>query len=182
MRFGAVAVAMPAGPGGLARLLIQEFQHVKLGAVLDLYDLYDRPTTASFPCPWGEGKARIEALLQGAYAHLAMTDFWRVSQERHGRPGGGCGQAPVPRMRCARPREAIGTLLDSGALTPLGTRFVQQMRGTASAFYPDSRRMVPDTAADQPVLPCLRRSGPPKVPSGNRQKSLISSFRLGALE
>ncbi len=135
--FGAAAVAAPAGPGGLALLLIEEFQLAKLGAVLDLYDLYDGDDDRLFPVPWGEGKARIEALLQGAYAHLAMADFWRVSQEREAGPA---GDAARRRFReCgAQAAEAIGTLLDSGALTPLGTRFVQEMRGTASAFSPDS--------------------------------------------
>ena len=39
--FGAVAVSPPTAPGSLALLLMQEFQHVKLGAILELYDLYD---------------------------------------------------------------------------------------------------------------------------------------------
>ena len=80
--FGAVAATLGAGPGPLALQLIQEFQHAKLGAVLDLYDLYDPADDRVFPTPWGEGKSHIEGLLQGAYAHLAVTDFWRVSKER----------------------------------------------------------------------------------------------------
>ena len=80
--FGAVAASARTAPGGLALLLIQEFQHVKLGAILDLYDLYDQADDRIFPVPWGEGKARIEALLQSAYAQLAVADFWRASQQR----------------------------------------------------------------------------------------------------
>ena len=133
--FGAAAVALPAGPGGLALLLIEAFQQAKLGAVLDLYDLYDADGDRLFPVPWGEGKARIEALLQGAYAHLAMADFWRVSQEREAGPAGDAARRRF-RECAAQAAEAIGTLLDSGALTPLGTRFVQEMRDVASAFCP----------------------------------------------
>ena len=57
MRSGRSAVASPAGPGGLALLLIEEFQQAKLGAVLDLYDLYDADDDRLFPVPWGEGKS-----------------------------------------------------------------------------------------------------------------------------
>jgi uncharacterized protein len=133
--FGAVAASAPAAPGGLALLLMQEFQHAKLGAILELYDLYNPDDDRLFPAPWGEGKGGIETLLQGAYTHLAKAHFWQVSQSR--------GDGPVrdaARRRSqecgAQAAEAIGTLLDSGALTPLGTRFVQEMRDTASAFSP----------------------------------------------
>ena len=131
--FGAAAVTAPAGPDGLALTLIEEFQLAKLAAVLDLYDLYDRDDDRLFPVPWGEGKERIEGLLQGAYAHLARADFWRVSQVGEAGPA---GDAARRRFReCgAQAAESIGTLLDSGALTPLGTRFVQEMRGTAPAL------------------------------------------------
>ena len=63
--FGAVAMALPAEPQTLARLLLQEFQQVKLGAILDLYDLYEPGGDRLYPAPWGEGKARLEGLLAG---------------------------------------------------------------------------------------------------------------------
>jgi uncharacterized protein len=131
--FGAVAVSAPAAPGGLALLLIQEFQHAKLGAILDLYDLYDQADDRLLPVPWGEGKGRIEELLQGAYALLAVADFCRVSHQRAVGPESDTAERRSAECR-AQAGEAIGTLLDSGALTPLGTRFVQEMRDTASAF------------------------------------------------
>jgi uncharacterized protein len=131
--FGAVAASAPSAPGGLALLLIQEFQHAKLGAILDLYDLYDQADDRVFPVPWGEGKGQIGALLQGAYALLAVADFWRVSQQR---PAGSETDTAERRSdECrAQAGEAIGTLLDSGALTPLGTRFVREMR---ESLHPD---------------------------------------------
>jgi uncharacterized protein len=128
-----VTATVPAAPGGLALLLIQEFQHAKLGAILDLYDLYDQADDRIFPVPWGEGKGQIDALLQGAYALLAVADFWRVSQQRA--PGPETDAAGRRSGECrAQAGEAIGTLLDSGALTPLGTRFVQQMRDSLPAL------------------------------------------------
>ena len=104
----------------LALLLIQEFQHAKLGAILDLYDLYDRADDRLFPSPWGEGKdgrwaaaGRLRA--PGGHGVLAG------GPAACGRPRARGGQAPIPRSGSAG-REAIETLLGSGALTPLGTR------------------------------------------------------------
>ena len=131
--FGAVAASAPAAPGSFALRLMQEFQHAKLGAILELYDLYDPDDDRLFPAPWGEGKGGIETLLQGAYTRLVMADFWRVRQQREDGPARDAARRRS--VECgAQAAEAIGTLLDSGALTPLGRRFVQEMRDAASAF------------------------------------------------
>jgi uncharacterized protein len=125
--FGAVAMALPDDPVTLARLLIQEFQHVKLGAILDLYDLYDPDGDRLFAAPWGEGKLHLEGLLRGAYAQLAVTEFWRARQQFTA--GSSAEVAGQWFARCrADTAEAIEALLDSGLLTPLGTSFVREMR------------------------------------------------------
>jgi uncharacterized protein len=129
--FGAVAAALPADPVTLALLLIHEFQHVKLGAVLDLYDLYDPSDDRLFHAPWREDLRPLEGLLQGTYAHLAVTDFWRVRQEV---AVGEAAEAASQRFTYWRShtRDAIETLTSSGSLTPLGERFVRQMRDSVS--------------------------------------------------
>jgi uncharacterized protein len=127
---GAVAVSLPANPVILAELLIKEHQRAKLGAILDLLDLYDRTDDRFFPAPWGEDKLHIDGLLQGAYTHLAITGFWRARQQHAEGPAAelaGCRFAECQ----AHTSEAIATLLNSGALTPLGTRFVELMRRSA---------------------------------------------------
>jgi uncharacterized protein len=130
--FGAVAAALPADPATLALLLMHEFQHVKLGAVLDLYDLYDPTDDRLFHAPWRDDLRPLEGLLQGTYAHLAVTDFWRVRQQMTSGP---TAEAAGQRFAYwhAHTRAAIETLSDSGSLTPLGTRFVDEMRHSASS-------------------------------------------------
>ena len=125
--FGAVAAALPADAVTLAGLLIHEFQQVKLGAVLDLCDLYDPADDSLFPAPWGEEKLQVGGLLQGAYAHLAVTDVWRARQRVAAGPA---AQEAARRFVQwdAHTREAIDALLSSDSLTPLGTSFVQEMR------------------------------------------------------
>jgi uncharacterized protein len=125
--FGAVAAALPADHSTLALLLIHEFQHVKLGAVLDLYDLYDPADHRLYHAPWREDMRPLEGLLQGTYAHIAVTDFWRARR----------ASAPGPAVRTAEARfahwrdqtaDAIASLAGSGSLTPLGEQFVDRMR------------------------------------------------------
>jgi uncharacterized protein len=124
--FGAVAAALPADPATLALLLIHEFQHVKLGAVLDLYDLYDPSDDRLYHAPWRDDNRPLEGLLQGTYAHLAVTDFWRTRQNiMAGQEAEAAGQRFVHWR--AHTRDAIETLASSGSLTPLGAWFVDEM-------------------------------------------------------
>jgi uncharacterized protein len=112
--FGAVAASSPADPGAMAGLLIREFQRAKLGAVLDLFDLYDGADDRLFQAPWGEEKVQLDGLLLGAYTRLAESGEHRSAEWR------------------AQARGAIDLLLGSGGLTPLGERFVREMRRSAA--------------------------------------------------
>lgn len=140
--FGAVAVALPADATTLALLLIHEFQHVKLGAMLDLYDLFDRADTRLFDAPWREDPRPLEGLLQGTYAHVAVTDFWRArwnsATSRVGNTGSVPATSDVAAERFAHWRthtaQAIDTLATSGSLTPLGGRFVAEMRASVTPW------------------------------------------------
>jgi uncharacterized protein len=139
--FGAVGVGMPADGETLALLLIHEFQHVKLGAVLDLFDLCDPADRRLFYAPWRDDPRPLEATLQGAYAHLGVTDYWRARRHR--------ADGPDAAERFARWRaltaEAIETLAGSGALTDLGDRFVGRMRATIEPWLDEP---VPAAAAE----------------------------------
>ena len=125
--FGAVAAALPGDPVTLALLLIHEFQHVKLGAVLDLYDLYDPTDDRLFHAPWRDDMRPLEGLLQGTYAHLAVTNFWHARQMA---TTGAEADAAGERFAYwhAHTRDAIETLMNCGSLTPLGAQFVGEMR------------------------------------------------------
>jgi uncharacterized protein len=124
--FGAIGAALPGDPVTLALLLMHEFQHVKLGAVLDLYDLFDPDDKGLYHAPWRKDPRPLEGLLQGAYAHLAVSEFWRV------RAGLGEYDQAEAAQRYehwrAHTAAAIETLANSGSLTLLGMHFANQMR------------------------------------------------------
>lgn len=127
--FGAVGTVLPKRADLLALLLIHEFQHVKLGAVLDLYDLFDGSDSKLYYAPWRDDPRPLEGLLQGTYAHVAVTDFWRVRRQ-----SGTGAEAEAAEIQFARWRTqtayAVDTLLVSGSLTSTGRVFVEGMRAT----------------------------------------------------
>ena len=142
--FGAIGAALPSGGDTLALLMMHEFQHVKLGAVLDLFDLCDHSDQRLFYAPWRNDPRPLEALLQGTYAHIAVTDFWRARRNYLSGPQAEDAAAKFAlwRMQTA---EAIETLAASGSLTPLGARFVNGMRATVTPWLDED---VPGGARD----------------------------------
>jgi uncharacterized protein len=124
--FGSVGIALPDDPVALALLLIHEFQHVKLSAVLDLYDLFDSYDNRLFHAPWRDDPRPIEGLLQGSYAHLAVTGFWRAR-----RNAGSAAETSTALARFSHWQRqtsgAIETLAASGSLTRMGRWFVGEM-------------------------------------------------------
>ncbi|TXS49462.1 FxsB family cyclophane-forming radical SAM/SPASM peptide maturase [Streptomyces sp. or43] len=132
--FGAIGAARPETPELLALLIVHEFQHVKLGAVMDSFDLRQPVDDGRlFYAPWRPDPRPLDGLLQGTYAHIAVTDFWRV--RRHSAQG---AAADAAEAQFARWREqttrAVRVLAGSGLLTPLGERFVAGMGHTAGAW------------------------------------------------
>jgi uncharacterized protein len=130
-------------------LLVHEFQHVKLGALIDQYTLYDKTDTKPrHYAPWRPDPRPFEGLFQGTYAHIAVTDFWRVRRTMLGGAAGDAAETQFARWR-EHTAEAVEQLLASGSLTPLGERFVRAMGETvapwreepvAAAALADARR------------------------------------------
>jgi uncharacterized protein len=168
---GAVGAAMPPDSTTLALLLIHEFQHVKLGAVLDLVDLYDQEDARLFHAPWRTDPRPLEGLLQGAYAHVAVTDFWW--RQKHWQRGPAAAAAGATFATCRdRTTQAIETLARSGSLTPLGRRFLDGMQAARNRWLTEPEppcaepvQRAPEEGSSQPG----RRLEPehPAVPLDN---------------
>jgi len=141
--FGAIGAALPASGADLALLVIHEFQHVKLGALTDMFDLCDRTDQRVFFAPWREDPRPLGALLQGTYAHITVTDYWRLRRHLMTGPDALAAAERFARWRTMT-ADAIETLAGSGALTPLGARFVDGMRATVEPWLAER---VPEAAA-----------------------------------
>jgi uncharacterized protein len=116
--FGAVAVALPADRHRIDELLVHEFQHTKLFALSDLYELYDSADTRRLSVPWRPDPRPVEGVLHGAYAHLALAQL--------SRSGGPRGRDSWLRYQ-SWVRGACEALRETRALTADGERFVTGM-------------------------------------------------------
>ncbi|MEU3642835.1 HEXXH motif-containing putative peptide modification protein [Lentzea sp. NPDC034063] len=118
--FGCVAMSLPDDPRVMAVALAHEVQHGKLSALLDLFPLVDSLSPRRMSVAWRRDPRPPVAVLQGVYAHLAVSAFWSRYDDREAR-------AEFDRWSSAT-RAAIRSLAASGTLTELGEIFVEQMR------------------------------------------------------
>ncbi|HEV2783685.1 MAG TPA: HEXXH motif domain-containing protein [Actinophytocola sp.] len=121
--FGCVFLSLAPDPESVAVTLAHELQHNKLVALMDLFPLLEPAPGKTFYAPWRDDPRPLPGLLHGTYAFTGVTAFWR--RQRHATPS---SRATMEFARWrAGAREAAGTLLDSGHLTPIGRTFVSAM-------------------------------------------------------
>ncbi len=130
---GSLAMSVPTDAETLALSLIHEVQHMKLGALLDLVDLYRYNGEARHRAPWRLDPRPVGALLQGAYAHLGVADFWRA-RRRDGSTGEQLAQFDFAYWQ-QQTSQAVETLLRCGDLTLLGERFVGRMADALRSWH-----------------------------------------------
>lgn len=127
---GAVLTTPPEDAVALAEALVHEIQHTKLAVLCDLTPLYRPGGPAVHKVPWRSDPRPVGGLLQGAYAHLALADFW------HRIAGTRAGNVPASVRRAARARhgdyceqvaEVLPVLADCSELTDNGREFVSGM-------------------------------------------------------
>ncbi|MET3423296.1 uncharacterized protein BJ973_002508 [Actinoplanes tereljensis] len=128
--FGALGIAWTGDPAAMAVMLVHEFQHTKLGAVLDVVDLVpDRAVYQTLRVGWRPDPRPVEAALQGTYAHLAIADMWRRRTER-GLPGAREYYLMYRDWTVA----ALAGLRTGDLLTGAGRQFVGRMAETADGW------------------------------------------------
>jgi HEXXH motif-containing protein len=131
--FGAVALSEPPDPYTCAVTFAHEMQHLKLSALLDVVTLTLPDDGRLYYAPWRADPRPIGSLIQGTYAFLGVSGFWRRQRE--------LSQGGI-RLRAetefARWREAtarvVGTLQASGRLTRAGLAFVDGMAETVATW------------------------------------------------
>jgi uncharacterized protein len=108
-----------------AETLAHEIQHLKLGAVQHIVTLAHSDDKNRYYAPWREDPRPLSGLLQGSYAYLGVTGFWRRERMSASHP-------PRADAEYARWREAtavgIETVISSGRLTSAGMEFTTGMR------------------------------------------------------
>ncbi|MDG4831525.1 HEXXH motif domain-containing protein [Solwaraspora sp. WMMD1047] len=162
--FGATAMTRPADGIGFALGLLHEFQHAKLGALIDIVELYERDEDAIHYAPWRDDPRPVGAVLQGIYAFAGVTDFWRV--QRRVQAG---GAARVAEAEFVRWRDLVWsthrTLAATGRFTAPGRRFLDGLREAQQPWQSEptsteARMLAAQAAADHRVGWRLRNHHP----------------------
>lgn len=135
--FGAIAMSRQPDRYTCAASLVHEVQHQKLSALLDLIQLTLPDDGRLYYAPWRADPRPVSGLLQGAYAFLGVSGFWRrvrhiAEDDRMRRHA----DTEFVRWRMASAR-VVHTLLASGLLTPAGQDFVAEMERVLVAWLRD---------------------------------------------
>ncbi len=120
-------------PYTYAATLVHEVQHLKLSALLDLVALTLPDDGRRYYAPWRADPRPASSLLQGAYAFLGVSGFWRQQRRKADEATRQRADAEFARWRAASGR-VVHTLLNSGQLTPAGQDFAGQMRRVLEAW------------------------------------------------
>jgi HEXXH motif-containing protein len=141
--FGTVAMSRQPDKYTCAETLVHETQHLKLCALLDLVTLTQPDDGQRYYAPWRADPRPASGLLQGAYAFLGVSRFWR----EHGRAAPEHHVRERAQTEFARWRDgvahAVETLLSSGQLTEPGQAFAEAMAHVLDEWR---REPVPDDA------------------------------------
>ncbi|MFE4961764.1 aKG-HExxH-type peptide beta-hydroxylase [Streptomyces sp. NPDC056660] len=124
--FGALLSSAPATPVAFAATLVHELQHTKLAALSEMVELHRAGPAARYFAPWRPDPRPYDGLLQGAYSHLALADFFqrRALTVEPARSEGAWAQ--YARYH-AQVGAALPALAASSDLTVVGRRFVDEM-------------------------------------------------------
>jgi uncharacterized protein len=136
---GAIALSEPTDACTLACTLAHEVQHVKLSALQDMVQLMLDDDDRRFYAPWREDPRPASGLLQGAYAYLGVTGFWRRQRQLD---TGMDAHTQFARWRAAA-ATATSTLRSSGLLAPAGQDFASAMAATLATWQDEP---VPEPA------------------------------------
>src|SRR5260370_35173857 len=89
--------------------------------------------TRSFAAPARADRRPLAGLLQGPYAHIAVTDYWRARRKAAVGPAAEAAEAHFAHWR-DQTAGAIESLAASGSLTPLGEQFIDGMRDSIASM------------------------------------------------
>jgi HEXXH motif-containing protein len=175
--FGAVSLTLPADGRALALGLLHEFQHAKLGGLLDIVPLYERDDRPRYYAPWRDDPRPLGALLQGAYAFHGVVDFWRVQRQLLTEGPGRLAQVEFVRWR-DRVWRTLDILEASGRFTSLGQDFLAGMRAAQSPWQEEAAdavtvAMAAGAADDHRVGWQLRN----RLPEESAVRRLASAWR-----
>ncbi|MGZ4679707.1 MAG: aKG-HExxH-type peptide beta-hydroxylase, partial [Ilumatobacteraceae bacterium] len=145
--FGAIGVSFTEDLPTLAVALVHETRHNLLSAALTAVELLDDDGTARFYAGWRDDPRPVGALLQGACAFAAVTDFWRREHELTENARVRRRSALEATCWWSFTSDAVEQLRASNQLTPPGLSFVDGVQRLLGA-EPTVERLVATAGSD----------------------------------
>lgn len=153
---GSALISLPPDPLTLAVTLVHEFQHIKLGGVLHLLPLTDDDGAPRLYAPWRDDPRPLSGLLQGVYAFLGVTDFWRRRRRADINSRRRLADFEFALWR-EHTWQALGRLRTDAGLTDEGRRFASGMAARMSPWW--AEEVDPEVAASVKLAVNDHRAG-----------------------
>lgn len=138
--FGSAVLGVPTDEASLAATLVHEFQHIVLGGLLHLAELYVSDPTERLYVPWRDDPRPLRGAVQGVYAFTGVTAFWRALARDVGSRRAWFEFAYWRRETW----QVLDLLRDEASFTDAGRRF---LTGVAEVLGPWQDESVPDDVA-----------------------------------
>ncbi|MGC5563631.1 HEXXH motif domain-containing protein [Streptomyces sp. FR-108] len=135
--FGAMNISRPATGLVLAEILVHEFQHSKLAALLHLFPLTENDREERYYAPWRPDPRHLTGLLHGVYAFTGVSGFWRdrMADAQDAEDPEEAGTAAYHfALRRTQTRLVVRTLQTSGRLTAPGRVIVSGLARTLDGW------------------------------------------------
>ncbi|MCP2251258.1 HEXXH motif domain-containing protein [Lentzea aerocolonigenes] len=142
--FGSAVVGRPPDGAELAATLVHEFQHIVLGGILHLVQLYDDDPRERIYVPWRDDPRPLRGALQGVYAFAGVSAFWRALATAR---GGAFARRAMFEFAYWRGQtwHTFSALRDDETLTAAGRRF---LTGIGDVLGPWQNEPIPEDVAE----------------------------------
>jgi HEXXH motif-containing protein len=132
--FGSALICRPEEPVTLAAALVHEFQHIRLGGLLQLVQLHSDDRTERLYAPWRDDPRPLGGVVHGIYAFFAVTEFYRALSAK--RPNDELAAFEYAHWR-HQVVQTLETVRADKALTEPGRRFLAHVAERADAWQHD---------------------------------------------
>ncbi|AUI63950.1 HEXXH motif domain-containing protein [Amycolatopsis sp. BJA-103] len=146
--FGSAVVGLPSDGASLADTLIHEFQHIVLGGLLHLVELYEPDPRERIYVAWRDDPRPLSGALQGVYAFFGVTAFWRALHQSGESPRRSGFEFAFWRRQTWR---TLQVLRVDSTLTAAGRRFLDDI---AERLGPWQDEPVPTEASTLATAAC----------------------------
>jgi HEXXH motif-containing protein len=124
--FGSALICRPEDPAALAATLIHEFQHIRLGGLLQFVRLQAEDRRERLYAPWRDDPRPLGGVIHGVYAFFGVAAFYRTLSETNPRD-------LLAAFEFAHWRDQVWHTLESirddEALNDAGRRFLENVAG-----------------------------------------------------